>query len=175
LFRHTIAALPICAGGTKLDYINSNRLRFSEMPRSKPIVRFFYLKKGFSLSERSRLKALLRDLFRMENHAQDELSYIFCSDDHLLNMNKQFLRHDYYTDILTFDLSEPGESGKAEIYISVDRVRENAGKLGVSFKHELHRVILHGALHLCGFRDKKPGERVKMRKAEDKYLYRYFA
>jgi probable rRNA maturation factor len=144
------------------------------MPRSKPIVRFFYLEKRFSLSQRSRLKSCIRELFRLEKHAQDELSYVFCSDDYLRGMNKQFLKHDYYTDILTFDLSEPGKAGRGEIYISVDRVRENAGKLGVSFKNELHRVVFHGALHLCGFRDKTPRERAKMREIEDKYLTRYF-
>jgi probable rRNA maturation factor len=144
------------------------------MPRSKPIVRFFYLEKHFSLSERSRLKGYIRELFTRENHPQEELSYVFCSDDYLRDMNRQYLHHDYYTDILSFDLSEPRKAGRGEIYISIDRVRENAGKLGVSFKNELHRVVFHGALHLCGFRDKKPRERAKMREMEDEYLRRYF-
>ncbi|MDP4148168.1 MAG: rRNA maturation RNase YbeY [Bacteroidota bacterium] len=143
------------------------------MPPPKTIVRFHYLEKGFSLSERTRLKEGLRTLFSKERRRQEELDYIFCSDDYLRGLNRQFLQHDYYTDILSFDLSEPGGAGKAEIYISVDRVRENAEKLGVSFKNELHRVIFHGALHLCGFRDKTPEEQAKMRKMEDKYLSSY--
>lgn len=101
------------------------------------------------------------------------LNYVFCSDQRLLEINRQFLHHNYYTDIITFDLSE-GVSTHAEIYISVDRVKENARNLGVSFKSELHRVIFHGALHLCGYGDKDNKEMQEMRKIEDYYLLRFF-
>jgi probable rRNA maturation factor len=136
-------------------------------------VRFHFPDKGLRLSDRSRLKIFIADLFKKERKRLAELNYIFCSDAYLLDVNRQFLGHDYYTDIITFDLSEPGQPINAEIYISVDRVRENAGLFGGSLKYELHRVIFHGALHLCGFGDKKAQERVKMRKKEDKYLDLY--
>jgi probable rRNA maturation factor len=147
------------------------------MPSISPIsatVRFHFPNKGLRLSDRSRLKAFIANLFKKERKRLAELNYIFCSDDYLLDVNRQFLGHDTYTDIITFDLSEPGQPINAEVYISVDRVRENAGLFGSSLQSELHRVIFHGALHLCGFGDKKAEERVKMRKKEDKYLDLYF-
>jgi rRNA maturation RNase YbeY len=139
-----------------------------------PTVRFHFPNKGLGLSDRSRLKAFIADLFKKERKRLAELNYIFCSDAYLLDVNRQYLGHDYYTDIITFDLSEPGQAINAEIYISVDRVRENAGQFCTTLKSELHRVIFHGALHLCGFGDKKPQERAIMRKKEDKWLDLYF-
>ena len=100
------------------------------------------------------------------------LNIIFCSDDYLLSINQQYLNHDYFTDIITFDLSEQNEV-TADIYISIDRVRENAKALGVSIKNELHRVVFHGALHLCGYKDKKPAEIKIMRAKEEGLLSRY--
>ena len=97
------------------------------------------------------------------------INYIFCSDKKLLEINQQFLHHDYYTDIITFDLSE-SDYTQAEIYISIDRVKENAQTETVSFKSELHRVIFHGALHLCGYKDKSKAEVFKMREKEAFYL-----
>src|SRR6202000_2206007 len=91
-------------------------------------------------------------------------------DDYLREINRQYLDHDYYTDIITFDLSEKGQSINAEIYISVDRVRENARKFGSSLRQELHRVIFHGALHLCGYKDKTSAQEKEIRKMEEKYL-----
>ncbi|HEY4155019.1 MAG TPA: rRNA maturation RNase YbeY, partial [Puia sp.] len=107
------------------------------------------------LSGRKRLKAFISGLFRLEKHQLKELSYVFCSDPYLLALNRKFLDHDYYTDILTFPSSYgAGKGVSGEIYISVDRVRENAKNLGHSFRMELHRVIFHGALHLCQYKDK---------------------
>ncbi len=101
------------------------------------------------------------------------LNYIFCTDDFLLQMNQQYLQHDTLTDIITFDLSE-GESGlTGEIYISVERVRENAAKYGTTGNDELHRVIFHGALHLCGFKDKKDADKKLMRQKEDECIAAY--
>ena len=105
-------------------------------------------------------------------HAQ--LTYIFCSDDHLLQMNQQFLDHNTFTDIITFDLSESKDDIEGEIYISVDRVRENAGKFGVPYDNELHRVIFHGMLHLCGFKDKKDTDKKVMRTKEDECIAAYY-
>ena len=140
-----------------------------------PKIRFHFLQGGFSLAERSSLKSFIETLFKKERKKLQELNYIFCSDEYLLEINKQYLKHDFYTDIITFGLSEPDEPINAEIYISVDRVRENAGQFKTSLKKEMHRVIFHGALHLCGYRDKKKEEGILMRKMEDKYLALYFS
>ena len=94
-----------------------------------------------------------------------EIAYIFCDDSKILEINKTYLQHDYYTDIITFDLSERPESITGEIYISTDRVRDNSITLGVTIKEELHRVIFHGALHLCGYKDKTPKDAKLMREA----------
>lgn len=95
---------------------------------------------------------------------------IFVSDDALLEINKQALDHDYYTDIITFDYSDDEDFTHSELYISLDRVQENAKQLGQEFKEELHRIIIHGMLHLAGFNDKTPEQIEKMRSMEDHYL-----
>ncbi|HEX4876978.1 MAG TPA: rRNA maturation RNase YbeY, partial [Chitinophagaceae bacterium] len=117
-------------------------------------IKFFFPYKT-RLSDRTRLKSFIESIFRKEKMALAELNYIFCSDDELLQINRQFLQHNYYTDIITFDLSDTGNAIHAEVYISIERVKDNARKLGVSFRKELHRVIFHGVLHLCGYKDKK--------------------
>jgi rRNA maturation RNase YbeY len=102
------------------------------------------------------------------------IGIIFCDDNFLLTLNRQFLDHDYYTDILSFPLSDKGKPLEAEIYISTDRVRDNARNLESSFQEELHRVIFHGILHFCGFSDHTQKEIRRMREAEDLYLNSYF-
>lgn len=146
------------------------------MPKASTIskVQFHFLQRNFSLADRSILKNFIQTLFRKERKKLASLSYIFCSDAYLLSVNRQFLDHDFYTDIITFPLSDPGQPINAEIYISIDRVRDNAGNYDASFKKELHRVIFHGALHLCGYSDKKDKEARIMRKMEDKCLAAYF-
>ena len=139
---------------------------------SKSKVCFFFEEKQFSLQNRSELKTFIESMFKKEKKKLASINYIFCSDKRLLEINQQFLRHDYYTDIITFDLSETG-STQAEIYISIDRVKDNAKTEGVSFKSELYRVIFHGALHLCGYNDKGKAESVIMREKEDSYLLQY--
>jgi rRNA maturation RNase YbeY len=147
------------------------------MPASStiPLIHFHFLEPGLTLTDRSRLKRFIASLFKKEGKKLVGLNYIFCSDDYLLDINRQYLKHDYYTDIVTFDLSEPGQPINAEIYISVDRVRDNARQFSSSLKQEIHRVIFHGALHLCGYGDKKKAEAVLMRKMEDKYLELLFS
>lgn len=103
-----------------------------------------------------------------------EINYIFCTDEGLLEKNIAFLNHDTLTDIITFDLSESETELNSEIYISVDRVADNAQQFGVSYNTELHRVLFHGILHLCGFKDKKPEEEKEMRRQEDLCLNGYF-
>ena len=139
---------------------------------NNPIIRFNFLE-PLSLADRTRLKRFLGSLFKKEKKPLAELQYIFCSDAYLLEINRQFLRHDYYTDIITFDLSEKNHPVNAEIYISVDRVRDNAANFDSSLRNELHRVIFHGALHLCGYTDKTPLAVKEMRKMEEKYLALY--
>ncbi len=127
-----------------------------------------------NLRQRKLLKLFLVNLFKKEKKGLAELSYVFCSDDYLLAINQQSLKHNFYTDIITFDLSETKEYTIGEIYISVDRVKENAINHHTTFTHELHRVIFHGALHLCGYRDKSKKDISKMREREDHYLKIYF-
>ena len=102
-----------------------------------------------------------------------ELSFIFCDDDYLLEMNKRYLDHDTFTDIITFDLSESKKSLEGEIYISIPRVKENAKLYKTTYLDELHRVIFHGVLHLCHFKDKKEKDRKIMRENEDYCLEHY--
>ena len=138
------------------------------------IIQFFDYDRNSNLRNKKRLKAYIFDLLLKEKRNPKNVSYIFCSDDHLLKINRKFLKHDYYTDVISFDLSESPKRIDAEIYISIDRVRDNAAKEGVSFREELHRVVFHGTLHLCGYNDKKRGEVVRMRKRENRYLNKYF-
>ncbi len=98
-----------------------------------------------------------------------ELAFIFVSDDYLYKMNKDYLNHDYYTDVITFDYSRD-DVVSGDVFISIDRVRENADKFGVTFLNELARVMIHGALHLIGFKDATEEEKAEMRAQEDKAL-----
>jgi rRNA maturation RNase YbeY len=98
-----------------------------------------------------------------------ELTYLFCSDEYLLEMNKTYLQHDYYTDIITFDYSEENKIS-GDLFISVERVKDNALKIGVSLQNEMQRVVIHGVLHLCGFKDKEKTDVQIMRKMEEKAL-----
>ena len=115
------------------------------------------------------MKLFINQLFSKEGKKLGALDYIFCSDDYLLSINKDFLQHDYYTDIITFDLSDSDQI-TGELYISVDRVKDNAEILGISASQELRRVMFHGALHLCGYKDKKASEKVLMTEKENQYL-----
>jgi rRNA maturation RNase YbeY len=128
-----------------------------------------------SLNKRTDLKKYISTIFKKEKKIASALSFIFCSDRYLLQINKDFLRHNYFTDIITFDLSEPG-SGiiSGEIYISTDTVRTNAGRFKTTISKELHRVMFHGVLHLCGYADKTKKEKAIMTQKEDHYLAGYF-
>jgi rRNA maturation RNase YbeY len=139
---------------------------------SQSKVCFFFDSIQLSLPNRSGLKKFIEGIFKKEKTSLDSLNYIFCTDERLLGINRDYLKHDYYTDIITFDLSE-GESIQGEVYISIDRVRENAKTHGVGFQQELKRVIFHGALHLCGYKDKSKKDITLMRQKEDFYLETY--
>lgn len=136
-------------------------------------VNFFYQDVKFSFSSRTAVKGFLKKLFLKEGHKLNELNVIFCTDEALLEINRNFLQHDYYTDIITFPLSSGPDPIQAELYISVDRVKDNAKQGGVSFKNELLRVIFHGCLHLAGYGDKSSQQIKKMREREDHYLRLY--
>lgn len=128
------------------------------------------------LKDKRKLSAYLETLVHhhLEGVKKIKLHYIFCSDEHLLGINQQFLNHDTYTDIITFDLSETAKELVGEIYISVDRIIDNSRRFKTTFEQELHRVIFHGALHLCGFGDKKAADKVLMTAEEDACLKAYF-
>ena len=126
-----------------------------------------------TLANRVALKSFIEKRVKKEGYSIETLTYVFCSDKYLLKMNKDFLSHNYYTDIISFDLSETPGNLIGDVYISVDRVKENAKTLGTSLKEELHRVIFHGALHFCGYKDKKPADAKKMRQMEDLWLTAY--
>src|SRR5690606_3134829 len=129
-------------------------------------IHFFY-ELPVSLRERTRLKQAIAKTLKAHGRSIESLNFVFCTDKRILEINKQYLQHDYYTDIISFELSHPSQPLVVEIYISVDRVKDNARQLHQSFIRELHRVIIHSVLHFCGYKDKKPKEQEEMRKAED--------
>lgn len=126
-----------------------------------------------TLKNRVALKSFIEKSVKKEGLSIESLNYVFCSDKYLLEINKQFLDHNYYTDIISFDLSEVPGQLIGEVYISVDRVKDNAKTHRATFSEELLRVIFHGALHFCGYKDKKPSDAKKMRQMEDLWLTAY--
>lgn len=138
-------------------------------------ARFYEQEVKSGLKDKRKLSAFLDGLVARHRKGVKtvELNYIFCNDDYLLEMNQQFLNHDTLTDIITFDLSESKDNLVGEIYISIERVKENAAKYDTTAKDELHRVIFHGALHLCGFKDKKDADKKIMRQKENECLAAY--
>lgn len=135
----------------------------------------FNFQKKVTLAQRNGLKAFLLKKLKSNKKNTDQVSIVFCSDDYLLKINQLYLKHNYFTDIITFNYSEKAGIINGELFISVDRVRLNAIENGVAQNNELHRVIFHGVLHLLGFNDKTTAERETMRKQEDKWLKEYFA
>lgn len=135
------------------------------------MIQFFYQDTDFVLQETKEVTAWIKQIAKEYEYAIREVNFIFCSDDYLLKLNRERLKHDYYTDILTFDYSE-GDKKRlhSDIYISTDRVADNARDYGVSFQDELHRVIAHGILHLVGFNDHDEISKQEMTNAEDEAL-----
>jgi len=118
---------------------------------------------------RREISAWIKKVAEIHGFRMGDISYIFCSDEHILSINKEYLQHDYYTDIITFDYTEE-DCISGDIFISLDTISSNAEKFGVSYEDELHRVIIHGILHLCGINDKTPEERQVMERHEDEAL-----
>ena len=136
-------------------------------------IRIDYADFRMSISQRAKLKQVLLEIFAEHSKSLESLQYVLCSDEYLLNINKEFLAHDTYTDIITFTLSEPGNDIVGEVYISLDRVKENAARFKSGVQNELRRVFFHGALHLCGYLDKTAGAKRLMTEKEDFYLARF--
>lgn len=126
----------------------------------------------FSLKNKKSIAQWIAKTIEKEKKDIGKIAYIFCSDEFLLDINQRYLNHNTYTDIITFDYSQ-GKTLNGEIYISIDRVRENAQKFEGTVEKELLRVVIHGVLHLVGYKDKTKVQKEKMRKKEDKYLSIY--
>ncbi|SEF88365.1 rRNA maturation RNase YbeY [Sphingobacterium lactis] len=134
-------------------------------------IQFFSEDIEFTLKNKQKVREWIGNSIKAEGFKRiGELNFVFCSDAYLLEINKQYLNHDTYTDIVTFDSSESADTIAGDIFISVDRTRENAAKFGVSETDELHRVIIHGVMHLCGYYDKKKEDKALMTEKENTYL-----
>ena len=136
------------------------------------MICFFSEDIAFNLQSKMLFKKWLKQLAEGSGHTVGNLNYIFCSDAYLLEMNRQYLGHDYYTDIITFDSREYPDSKKVDgdVFISVDTVRANGEEYGEGFERELHRVMAHGLLHLTGYDDGTKAEQKRMREAENAAL-----
>lgn len=133
------------------------------------MINFFSEDTELPFIDKSAVSGWIREVISMHDKIAGEINYIFCSDEKILSVNREFLKHDYFTDIITFDYSEQ-KILAGDIYISLDTVASNAADLRSSYESELNRVIVHGILHLCGFMDKLPDESIQMRKLEDEAL-----
>ena len=138
-------------------------------------VKFNYADRKLSINNKSKLKKFINNIFQEESIELNDLNYIFCSDDYLLQINNDHLQHDYYTDIITFTLEERGEPVIGEIYISLDRIKDNAITEKTNLLNEILRVIFHGSLHLCGYKDKKKDDIIIMRQKEDYYINKFLS
>ncbi|MFC7525467.1 rRNA maturation RNase YbeY [Parapedobacter sp. GCM10030251] len=135
-------------------------------------IHFFSEDTDYKPKHKTALRAWIKETLDTEGYKAGEINIILCSDAYLLTINRQYLQHDTYTDIVTFDNSDAVGIIAGDIFISIERVRENAAKFGVSEADELHRVIIHGMLHLCGYGDKKKEDKMRMTEKEDFYLAR---
>ena len=132
-------------------------------------ISFNFIETKDVVSQKNKVKSWIKSVAEKRGFKVGEISYIFCSDDYLLDINKTYLKHDFYTYIITFDYTD-AKKISGDLYISIDRVRDNAQELNLGFEQELHRVIIHGVLHLLGLKDKTEEEAKEMRKAEEECL-----
>jgi probable rRNA maturation factor len=133
-------------------------------------IQFFFEEVHFPFLYPELISKWISSTIEDEHRLLKSIDYIFCKDDYLLDVNVQYLNHDTLTDIITFQYHEEGRPVEGEIYISIDRIAENAIKFKTTFDHELHRVIIHGALHLAGYKDKSKADKAIMTEKEDHYL-----
>lgn len=135
-----------------------------------PAIQFFEEDVSYKLKNKTKVRKWIGDTVIAEGYQLSELTYVFCSDEYLLQINQQYLDHDTYTDIITFDNSEEEGIITGDIFISIERIKENAVKFSVTIDQEIHRVLIHGALHLLGYKDKSVADKKKMTLKEDYYL-----
>lgn len=133
-------------------------------------INFFSEKIRFKLAHPKKTVSWINSVAKIEGASIKSLNYIFCNDDYLCGINIRYLKHKAYTDIVTFNYGLPTEPLEGDIFISIDRVKENATKFNIDFDIELHRVIIHGVLHMIGYNDKSKTEKIAMRNKEDTYL-----
>lgn len=133
-------------------------------------IHFFREEIDFVLREKTAIRNWIKETISKESHALKEINFIFCSDEYLLQINREYLNHDTLTDIITFDNSEIPGKIIGDIFISVERIRENARKFEVAERDELHRVMIHGLLHLLGYADKDKKAKAQMTEKENQYL-----
>lgn len=133
-------------------------------------IQFHFVDVKFSFPQRIATKEMVQELIKREGSLIEHINYIFCADEYLLNLNREYLEHDTLTDIITFHYHLIGAPIYSDIYISWDRIQENAAQFHTTKRRELHRVIFHGALHLCGYKDKSKKDKKLMREKEDFYL-----
>lgn len=136
-------------------------------------IHFFIEDIVFVLKKKTSLRQWINETILKEGYILKELNYVFCSDDYLLKMNIQYLNHDTYTDVITFDTSEESKFISGDIFISIDRIKENSEKFQSDYITELLRVMIHGVLHLLGYPDKTKTEKEQIRTKEDYYLSLY--
>ncbi|MFV8225343.1 rRNA maturation RNase YbeY [Christiangramia aquimixticola] len=129
----------------------------------------FFSETGFELSNEKDYQNWLTAVIESEEKFQGDINYIFCDDEYLLDINQQYLDHDTYTDIISFDYTV-GNVLQGDIYISIERVKENAGEYSVDFGTELRRVMAHGILHFCGYKDKSERDQLEMRRKEEEKI-----
>ena len=134
------------------------------------MIRFFNEDVPYKLTQKQATRQWLKQQAEAEGYAVGDLNYIFCSDDYVLQVNRDYLQHDYYTDIITFDQSEEEDKIEGDIFISVERVADNAQQVGVTTEQEMRRVLAHGMLHLCGYGDKTDEEAAQMRAKEEEWM-----
>ncbi|UZO81840.1 rRNA maturation RNase YbeY [Aquimarina sp. ERC-38] len=130
------------------------------------MIEFFYHDVDFELNNTNEYASWILEIGKSEGKEIGDINFIFCTDEYLLNINKEFLSHNTYTDIITFDY-KMGEELNGEIYISIERVQENAEVYNIDFTHELKRVMSHGILHMCGYEDRTDDDKSQMRKLEN--------
>lgn len=138
--------------------------------KSKGRIHYFSEDTAFNLKDKRKINSWIKKTIELESFNPGDINLIFCSDSYLLKLNQEYLNHHTLTDIITFDSSEEENTISGDIFISIDRIKENAENLNVHFTTELHRVIIHGILHLCGYTDKSKDEKTAMREKEDHYL-----
>jgi rRNA maturation RNase YbeY len=134
------------------------------------LIQFFYEEIDFSLENEGKVTAWIEDTIAGEALEPGVINIIFCSDDYLLDLNQRFLDRDTLTDVIAFDYADEEKSVSGDVFISIERIQDNAIKFKISEDHELFRVIIHGILHLCGYTDKTDEEKSEMTVLEDKYL-----